>query len=774
MIKYLIAVGYLCLSWHIAIAQQPCAIHLSGIVQSTEGEPISNVIIRDPKGKRALQSGNNGRFEISGLCSGPIALQLERLGYKSRIYTFDLSRDTSVVLMLQPDLIHIQDVEITGKQTGSMSGSLHRLSGEALAERKGTVLADALTGISGVSTIGMGSSIVKPVINGLHSNRILVLNNGIRQEGQQWGVEHAPEIDPFVADRLEVIKGAQGVRYGADALGGVVLVTADDIHMDKAIAGQVDVVGQSNGQGITLNASLEGSVRAVPHLGWRIQSSGKKIGNYKSADYYLGNTGVREWNYSGTLQYAHKKNKLEAYYSRFSTQLGIFAGAHVATVEDIQKRIENGRPFESYPFGYGIRAPRQTVSHDLAKILWQHQFDADRSLEAQYGFQRNHRKEFDLRRVASDEIPMADMVLTTQSLDLVYKHGNSAWGIQSVVQVNNNTPGTGTTPIIPNFDNHTVGMFGNHQFHFHKLHVEMGARYDYRYFDVAGYRYDYAHPNEDGGLNQYLLTDNKRFHNASGTVGILYHILPQFNWKSNIGLAWRAPSANELYSDGVHHGSGTYEVGNRNLVSEKGVKWVNTLLWNTEKWNAVLDVYAQMLYDYIYAQPNPDSVRQTIRGTFPLFAYQQHDAFFFGTDLSLSYAPSEQFRYDLIASLVRAKNTTLNSYLPYIPSDRFTHGIRWNIPFVGDSRPYVKLSHRFVASQTRYDVGSDYSSPPPAYHLFDFVAGKQIKIATERDMHILLSVDNLFNTAYKDYMDRFRYFAHQMGRNVHLKLSYQF
>src|SRR5690606_39176481 len=133
--------------------------------------------------------------------------------------------------------------------------------------------------------------------------------------------------------------------------------------------------------------------------------------------------------------------------------------------------------------------------------------------------------------------------------------------------------------IIPNFDNYTLGAFGIHQFHINRLHAELGARYDFKYLDVAGYRYRRDEVNEDGSIEQYLLTDTRRFHNASGTFGVLYHFSPQLSWKSNIGLAWRAPSANELYSDGVHHGSATYEVGDRQLRSEKGLKWVNTLLF---------------------------------------------------------------------------------------------------------------------------------------------------------------------------------------------------
>lgn len=673
----------------------------------------------------------------------------------------------------EQDSIHLQDVEVIGRR-GELSHSVHRLSAQELQENKGKTLAESLTDISGVSTIGMGSSIVKPVINGLHGNRILILNNGVRQEGQQWGIEHAPEIDPFTADQLEVVKGAQGVRYGADALAGVVLVSANDIDLDKTWKGNIDLIGQSNGRGGIAHVLIEGGVKVVPGLGWRMQASSKKLGNYKSADYYLGNTGVEELNYAGTLQYKRDRNQLELYYSHFGTQLGIFRGAHIGTVEDIQSRIDHERPFENYDFSYQIDAPRQKVTHDLVKASWEHQFKADRRLEVQYGLQRNHRREYDLRRVAADDIPMADMVLTTQSMDVVVKQGNNSIGLQSLIQVNNNTPGTGTTPIIPNFDSYAAGIFAMHQFHIDRWHAEIGGRYDFKYLDIAGYRYQRDAINEDGTVEQYLLTDTRRFHNVSGTAGILYHFSPKLSWKSNVGLAWRAPSVNELYSDGVHHGSATYELGNSNLRSEKGLKWINAFIWSGEHLQITADIYAQMIYDYIYAQPNPDVVRQTIRGTFPLFAYQQHDAFFYGADLRLRYAFFSGLHYDVGASMVRARNVELDNYLPYIPSARFQQALSW--AYCGKSQPesYLKLAHRFIGQQSQYNEGTDYVAPPPAYHLVDVVASKRIKMDADRSWNIVLSAENVFNRSYKDYMDRFRYFAHQMGRNVNLKISYQF
>ncbi|TJZ62840.1 TonB-dependent receptor [Sphingobacterium olei] len=773
MNKIAIACLFLFVSVILHAQEKDCNILLTGrVVDKTTNKTIDGAVVSISHQNRST-SKDQGVFSLKNLCPGYTKIRVAHISYQPLDLEIYLHRDTSIEVALNIEHIHMEDIRIVGHKSSTLSSSSQSLSAQQLAESKGKVFAEALAEIAGVTTLATGSNIVKPVINGLHSNRIVILNNGVRQEGQQWGVEHAPEIDPFMSDKIEVIKGAQGVRYGADALAGVVLTSPAPIDYEKAIAGRINLIGNSNGKGLAGHFRLEGHFN---NFGWRVSASGKESGNTKTADYYLGNTGAKELNYDGYLEYILPQGKLSAYASHFGTDIGIFYGAHIGTIEDIYARIENGKPFESYDFSYKITSPRQQVAHDLAKLNWSHHMNNGDELEAQYSFQRNHRQEFDLRRIESDDTPMADMVLTTQSLDASYTHHKSTVGISANLQVHNNTAGTGTTPIVPNFDNYTFGIFGVQQFHLAKYHFEAGLRYDYRYFDVAGYRYDYDRPNANGSLNQYLLEDTRYFHNVSGTVGLLYHFLPNLNWKSNLGLAWRAPSANELYSDGVHHGSGTYEVGNINLRSEKGLKWVNSLLYQdkVEKININLDVFGQYITDYIYANPNPDSVRQTIRGTFPLYAYTQGNAFFYGADLKLSYHFVETFDYGVSASIVKAINTTTNEYLPYIPSDRFTHYLQHNFQ---DKRllksSYVKFSHRFVAQQSRYESNSDYAAPPKAYHLLDFTAGTQFYLKSNT-VGMIFSIDNITNKLYKDYMDRFRYYAHQLGRNYSIRLSYNF
>ncbi len=753
-----------------ANAQTSCLFTISGTAVDVEAKPLAGVAVRNATNSSITYTDRYGNFRLKKQCAGRQLLTFSLLGYDTQEKTLSLPTSESLHITMKISIVHVQDVTITGIQSEHITSSKHHLSADNRQELRAKPLAEMLSQIAGVTQLNTGSTISKPVINGLHSNRVLVLNHGVRQEGQQWGAEHAPEIDPFTADRLEVIKGAEGVRYGADALGGVVISAANPIDPSK-ITGRVDLLGQSNGRGGVGNVRLEGGITSLPNLAWRIQASTKKIGNLKTAEYILGNTGVQELNLSGLLQYQNGNHDLEFFYSHFGTNLGVFYGAHVSTLDDILANIERGRPSTTYNFTYDIESPRQRVDHDLSKIKWGYDLTGNTKIETQFAFQRNRRKEYDLRRVLSDDTPMADMNLTTQTLDIAIKSGHHRIGIAGMLQVNNNVPGTGTTPIIPNFENHNLGIYAITQQHWGKFHGEIGARYDYRYFDVAGFRYDYSSIDENGVVRQYLLTDNRHFHNWSGSAGLAYHASSAWTLKTNLGLAWRAPSANELYSDGLHHGSGTYEVGDPNLASERGYKWVNSISFKRERISITTDLYAQYIRDYIYAMPNPDSVRQTIRGTFPVFNYRQQDAFFYGVDLQLDWEFGAAWSYALKGALVRARDLDNNTYFPFIPADRITQSIKWQ--YGEKPEDYFRLAHVFVDRQHRFDPATDYTSPPPSYHLFNAYASRRFTIY-KQDIQANLGIENFFNVLYRDYMDRMRYFSHQMGRNITLGFTFQF
>jgi iron complex outermembrane receptor protein len=197
-----------------------CDCFIQGIVRDHHSHlPIPGATVLIEGQNKGVLTDAAGNYRISGLCAGTYILESRIVGYQPVKQTIDLHAGHKEDFDLEEDEVHLHAVEISANRTDAPSSqSLTTLIGSELNLTRGNSLAESLKGVTGVSTLQTGSSIAKPVIHGLHSNRVLIINNGVRQEGQQWGSEHAPEIDPFVAKRLSVVKGAAGVRYGSDAL----------------------------------------------------------------------------------------------------------------------------------------------------------------------------------------------------------------------------------------------------------------------------------------------------------------------------------------------------------------------------------------------------------------------------------------------------------------------------------------------------------------------------------------------------------------------------
>jgi iron complex outermembrane receptor protein len=382
-------------------AQENCNLSFTGRILDADTElPVADISIELEKLHITVKSDGHGFFKFENLCPGRYYITVSGIGFERSSFEVQVKKNSPTRdFRIEHEGVVLHDVEIIGHQpTVRSTATTESLNARQLEENSGEVLAQILNEIPGVTMMQTGATISKPVIHGLHSNRVLMVNNGIKQEGQQWGAEHAPEIDPFVASNLTVIKGAESVRYGAEAIGGVILVEPAPLPIHSAFGGSLNLVGNTNGRSSTASALLEGNVKAFPRLSWRAQGTLKRGGNLRTADYYLNNTGVREANYSAALSYRTSGFYVDAYYSHFNTELGIFEGAHIGSLSDLESALANGRPFSDGSFSYDIGVPRQEVAHDLLKLKAHKDLSNGGQLDLQYGFQRNARQEYDIRR----------------------------------------------------------------------------------------------------------------------------------------------------------------------------------------------------------------------------------------------------------------------------------------------------------------------------------------------------------------------------------------
>lgn len=375
----------------------PCKFTLSGIViDEHDQQALSFSTIYIVELEKGYVSDMNGVFVVPNLCKQNYTLVIGHIGCEPDTQQVLIAQHTKKTFYLEHHIEELKEFAIIENEIKPLSSVVKKeLSPEELSKTRGRTLGESMKELTGVTTLTTGNSISKPVIHGMHSDRILILNNGIRQEGQQWGSEHAPEIDPFIANKLSVVKGAQSVRYGANAIGGVVLVEAADLPDSSGINGEINAIGYSNGQQGVSSAMLEGKNNKLIGIAWRVQGSLKKSGNIHTPNYFLKNTGVEEQNFSWTLGLNKEKYGVELFYSQFNSIIGIFSGAHIGNLTDLQTAFAAEEPLEKADFTYDIERPYQKIEHELFKVKSYVATGKVGKLELVYARQFNLRNEFD-------------------------------------------------------------------------------------------------------------------------------------------------------------------------------------------------------------------------------------------------------------------------------------------------------------------------------------------------------------------------------------------
>jgi iron complex outermembrane receptor protein len=720
---------------------------------------------------KSTETDEHGEFEFDGICAGSYRLKVKHIGCKDTVFSFKVPSTKRVVFKIPHSEINLGEIDVMDKRIEMKSTQTeNKLTNEELEKGKGQNLGDILKNVSGMTTLNSGGTINKPMLHGMQGYRLLIVNNGVRQEGQNWGNEHAPEIDPFIAKRISVIKGANAIRYGSDAIAGVVLVEANELPDTIGTIGEVNLVGLSNGRTGAANAMFEGNFEKIKGFSWRIQGSLKQGGNIKTPNYYLTNTGINEYNYSYGLGYHRKKWGIEVYYSQFNTEIGIFRGAHIGNLTDLQNAIERGKPADSNAvFSYKIDRPNQKVAHELIKGLAHYHLASKWRAKLQYAWQYNARKEFDLRRLTNEErttgiiYPDLDLYITSQTGDFVLEHDNinslrGQFGLSGMYQENVYQGRF----FVPNFINKTIGAFATERLVKPHHEFEAGLRYDYK--NLQSFFYN---------LNNVWSNELLQFSNLTYNTGYIYKPNQKFNLFVNAGSAWRAPAPNELYSNGIHQGLASIVVGNNQLKTEKCLNITSTAILRLKRLNMEVSVYTNEFKNFTFLNPGKE-YQLTVRGAFPVFYHTQANANISGLDLKSEINISKYFSTSLKAMFVRGWNRSINDYLMWMPSDRGELTLNISLPeskFLKKSKFIIQ--NQYVTKQWRVPTNTDFASPPNAYYLLGLEIASNVTFQ-KQEIKLSFSTTNLLNQQYREFLDRFRYFADAAGTSYNLRISIPF
>ncbi|NAS31901.1 TonB-dependent receptor [Flavobacteriaceae bacterium R38] len=785
--------------WSSSVKAQEtsCTYSIKGkILDIATKQPIPYVTVKVKDIEKYALTDEKGDFVIEDLCSNTNILIISYLGYAS--ITKEHKPGVDSHFYLTQEVTDLDGVTVRGeksKEEGTETISQVRLSKEDIRSIPTQSLGAAVAEVDGVTFASVGSNVQLPVIHGLTGNRILFLNNGIKHAFQNWGNQHAPEIDINAANNVTVVKGAAGVRFGPEALSGVVLVDANPLLLDNPFYANVGTSFQTNGRGGNANFEIGNGAKKWSYF---LNGSYTRLGDRSAPDFNLTNTGKEERAYGFGVLHHLDEWDFKIYYNFVEQDLGQLRGAFAVTADAFIEAINADVPRFTFPFSYDINEPNQVLQHQLAKAEVDWNYSDQGKLTFRFGTQLNKREEFDVRRNA--ELPIIDLELTTFDYQLEWKHPkwkglDGLIGVQYFIQENeNDAPRTLTTPFIPNYVAKRFSIFATEKVKFGQNTLEAGVRFDIEENNIAGRE-----------VNQDIFRDRYTFTNFTASLGYQWRLSDNSTFRTNLGSAFRTPNVAELFSFGQQGFSSTFGLlrftNNNGVLStsevtllddsdvdlERGYKFTNEFRTSNENNAHAVTVYGHYIENFVFDRPL--GVFGGVRGPQFAFFVDQADALFLGFDYTWKKELTKKISATYGFSYLWSRNVGENEPLINQPPISTNLEVQWDqgkLWFFESSKWSIRPSYTFRQFQAPRTVrpeslvdGSeiitenseifDFIDAPDGYFLLD--ASWNFKW---KNLSGGITAQNLLNTSYRNYLNEFRYFSDEPGINLLFSLNYNF
>ncbi|MGB0591783.1 MAG: TonB-dependent receptor [Myxococcota bacterium] len=783
--------GFVLLVTGALLGATPCESVIHGqVLDAQSGEPLSRTRIQSGEGDNAVRSDSAGHFRLEGLCPGKVRLRAVRSDYALRELTLKVDKERQVEVLLFPMRVTLGDelVVHAPRVKASDTRSVVSLEGDALLRTRGKSLADALAALPGVTVLRNGMA-AKPVVRGQYGARVLKLYDGVRHEGQDWGLDHSPEIDPFAAGAMRVVKGAAGVRYGPDAIAGVLLIEPPLLLEEPGFRIHSELVGALNGKRGTVAARVDGNHAELSGLSWRVDGNYSRGAGLMTPLYPLDNTGIEEWNVGAMVSYRGDCWDAKVSYRRHARRNGICLCVRNETTADFEAQLLRDTPLNSelYLADYEIERPFQMVTHDVVLARARVEFEDIGELEGTYAFQLNDREEFDIVRTQTSNAQFI-FTLRSHTADILFRHAPTSLGeglrleglggVSGILQENVYRG----VPLLSDYRAFGVGVFALERLIIGRFELEAGARFDHmtREAHIPVKTYESLVREERISPEACVVGDEftrcpSAFNAGTLSLGGLMRLNEGLTAKLDLSTATRFPTIDEQYISGASPAFPVMARGLGSLGTETSWSLSGTFEAAFPWLSAELSVYGSFIDDYIYLAPElrDDGTVRTdvlISGRYPRFAYEPVDAVFYGVDTSASLRLG-RFDLSVQGSLVRATNVDSGEFLLFIPSDRLRTEVTYRPPdalFVRDT--YMSISATMVAPQYNVSPEVDFAPVPDGYVLLGASVGTKFEWGEQR-FSLSVEAQNLLNTSYRDYTSLLRYYSDEPGLQVLMRLG---
>nr|WP_210410897.1 TonB-dependent receptor [Leptospira sarikeiensis] len=769
-------------------------VNVRGILKDSEGQPIVGAKLFLTETKSVSRSGKDGTFEFQHVSPGNYTLVVSAPNFELKTERFEIKDlDKTLEITLRPSLLEGIAINVTAKTVASDFLSTPQpttvLEGRQLQRLRGQNVMSALENTPGTATLTTGAGTSKPVIRGLTGQRVLVMTDGVRQEEQQFGDDHTVDLDAFNVDKMEIVRGPASVLYGSDALGGVINIIRSKAPTAKdgapLLGGSISTNSFSNNKQDAGAISLYGYHKDT-NFGYRVQTDTRKAGRITTPNGTLPNTGFHERNINASL----------------GTD-GSWGNFYVDSFQRYQEQDLYDNPNESL----GSTA-YQTVLHQKTHM---HAFFILPfvNVELDAAYQRNNRREIEDK---NRYMPIKDTLLdptadplykaasayqvnrfdykqglnlsldtTTADAKVHHKEWKGLKGTAGISGMQQKSATIGTEPLIPAYNLSAIGFFLFEEWKVGDFSFSAGARTDRRFMDIRA--------NSDLGNAE----QTKNYSASTGTLGTVWKFAKDFSLALNAGRGFRAPTPFELYANGVHEGSGRFEIGKDSLRPETSLNYDASVRFANDKFQAELSVFRNKIDNYIYA---------VSAGAFdsdsglPVYRYRQDAAKLEGGEFSFQAQTSSWLVLTGGIDILRAtiqKNVPpeilqnpgatdpeaiysdiKSKYLPRITPNRARLGLRFTTDkLLGISKPYFSVNGTFVQSQYKVDK---LETPTQGYNLYDIGFGGEIPGMTNGSESATFDVAvlNVFNKEYVNHLSRYKDYALSPGTNVTFKMNIPF
>ncbi|QBL09395.1 TonB-dependent receptor [Rheinheimera sp. D18] len=705
----------------LIFTSQAQAAQYRGVITDQQGEPIKNARVHIHGRQQYVYADALGRFSIEAQPDAELHIDAPSYGDSYiKLTTEQLELSVSLTkggierIVVSASGIH--------KNTLDMVTPVSVLSGEELQRRTEPTIGETLKFEPGVHANYYGPVASSPVIRGLDGPRVRVLNNGLdTADVSRVGPDHAISADALTAQQIEVLRGPATLLYGSGAIGGVINVVDNRIprQLRQQSETQVHALYADVSKEKSLALNHEGSVN---NIAWHVDGFNRKTSDYSVPRFTndegesltsLENSWLDSKALNTGLSYIGAQGLIGISIGRLESDYGIPGHHHHAEEADAEPHTDDDGVFAA------LKQNRISLAGE-----WYNPVNGIETLSINTAYTDYQHQEIEAGTVGTT---FKNKALESR-LTLEHEAFNGWHGLFGYHLQQSNYSAFGEEAFTPDSDSLSHALFVMEEKQIGQVGLQFGGR-------IERTKHDIDHITLADGLTIDHVSD--QFTASSVSAGAVWQFIPGFSWALAYSRSERAPSAAELYANGAHIATSSYELGLQYAINAGELAYIDTKAKKETANNIDLtfrhfkddltftyNFFYNKVHNYLY-QANTGLTMADLEAehdhvddehdhehhdSFPLYQYQQHDATLYGMEFEARYQLDSAQALNVFADTVRAKLDN-GDYLPRIPPYKLGLGYQYTgLSWSAD----VGVTH--YGSQTKLAVNE---TSTPAYTLLD-------------------------------------------------------